>query len=110
MLTHLVEDEGVCVSICEAGKVDSVECLKIIEGLLLLILAAEIGIALVERAQERQILDHGGKVGGKYLLLKCQPHPGSAVPDLGLDLMDSGHVVHDGEDVLVGLLAPWTWR
>ena len=110
MLAHLVEDEGVCVSICEAGEVNSVESLKIIESLLLLILAAEKGVALVERAQERQVLDHGGEVGGEHLLLQCQPHPGSAVPDLGLDLVDGGHIVHDSKDVLVALLAPWTWR
>ena len=95
MLTHLVQDEGVCVSICEAGEVNSVESLEVIEGLLLLILTAEESVPLVQRAQERQILDHGGEVGGKHLLLKSKSHPSSAVADLRLDLVDGGHVVHD---------------
>ena len=110
MLAHLVEDEGVCVSICETGEVDSVESLKIVQGLLLLVLTTEESVAFVEGAQERQVLDHGRQVGGKRLLLKRQSHPRPAVSDLRLDLMDGGHIMHDGKNMLIIFLILWARR
>ena len=107
---NLVEDEGVCVSICETGEVDSVESLKIVQGLLLLVLTAEESVAFVQGAQERQVLDHGRQVGGKRLLLKRQSHPRPAISDLRLDLMDGGHIVHDGKNMLIIFLTLWARR
>ena len=75
MLTHLVQDEGVCVSVCEAREIHGVQSLEVVQCLFLLVLTAKVSVSLVQRTEKWQVFDHGGQVGGQHLLFQSQANP-----------------------------------
>ena len=105
--SELLEDAGGLtrggVGVREAVVVDGVEREQVVEELIAFVVAAQEGVALVQRPEQGLLGEQRGQVLEEQLLLQAEADPGAGVAQLRLDVRHVLHVpAHRPEYLVLG--------